>query len=283
MKVIASRLAALVIMICPYMLYASDVGYTHSQSSSSKSDRVSATYSIDKQNKISVSYNQSKDTTGTVVDDQSNSLKLGYKHKFEEGNSLAVDYKKTDETYYFEGSSLALKGGIILFDFSDSQEHTCKTKLNLKGDFAQKQYSKNTKESIDVRAYTAGIDQDLPYGFAVGFDHTTHNYGSTSTQTSNALNGRTILNTDISSYISNLSKNSTSAYFEYDADSWTLGFSYSVDNPYLSNGTKSSLSEIYTDIQFGDHWSISGSFSRGKTEGSTTSSDTSSLGLSYSF
>lgn len=283
MNIMASRLAAFVVMICPYVVCASDVGYTHSQSSSSRSDRVSATYTINKQNKVSASYNQSKDTTGTVTDNQSNSLKLGYKHKFEEGHSLVLDYKKTDETYYFEGSSVALKGSLVLFNISDSQEQSYKTKVNLKADFSQKQYSKNTKESIDVRAYTVGLDQDLPYGFAIGFDHTAYNYGSTSTQTSNALSGRNILNTDIASYISNLSKNSSSAYFEYDADSWTLGVSYSFDNPYLSNGTKSSLSEVYSDIQLGDHWSLNLSFSRGKSEGSTTNSDTSSLGLSYSF
>jgi len=283
MKVQATRLATLAILICPYIIYASDVGYTHSQSSSSRSDRVTATYKINKQNKVGISYNQSKDTTGTTADDQSSSLKLSYKHKFEEGNSLAIDYKKTDETYDFDGSSFAIKGGVVLLEVPGSQEQNYKTKLNLKAEFAQKQYSKNTKESLDVRAYTLGLDQDLLFGFTIGFDHTGYNYGATSTQTSNALNGRSILNSDISSYIGNLSKNSTSAYFEYGSEGWTLGVSYSIDNPYLSTGTKSSLSEIYTDIQLNQQWSINASFSRGKSEGSTTNSDTSSLGISFSF
>ncbi|MFZ4404451.1 MAG: hypothetical protein ACOYOK_10155 [Pseudobdellovibrionaceae bacterium] len=273
----------LVILFLSIRSFGADVGYTRSQTSSSNSNKVQASYAIDKQNKISLSAGLSKDTSGTVDDDKSSSFKIGYRYKTKASSTYAIDLKKSDESYNYEGQGLALKTSFKAYTRKISKTKNLNTKVSLKGEFQQKVYSLDKLEKLSSRAITIGADHDLTSNFVLGLDYTNYSYSSSSTSTKQALNDATITTTDISSYISNLVKDTASGYIEYSEDAWSLGLSYSLDRPYLDSGSKSNTTEIYTDIQLDDQWSINLSWSRGKTDGSTTNSDTTSYGFLYSF
>ncbi len=113
-----------------------DLGYTRSQSSSSYTNKVSAAYKFDKQNKITLSASQTKDTTGSVADDQTSQQKLAYRYKTEAGTTFTVEGKKTDDSYNFIGQGAALKSGFQVFQ--TDEKDPIHTRVNLKLEAAEK-------------------------------------------------------------------------------------------------------------------------------------------------
>lgn len=260
---------------------ASEVSYTRSQSSSSYSDRLKATYSFESGNKLGLSYKQSKDTSG-ASDDKSSTLKGSFKYKLESGTSFTAGISVVDDSYFYEGQSVSLKASIPVLETEFSKDSKLKTKLNLGFEFGDRRYSKITGESFSQRIFSAGVDQDLPYGFSTGVDFSSSNYLATGPQTTKALNGQTVTTTDISNYASSLGSTSGSVYLEFSSSDYTVGVSGSVDNDYIGGG-KSTSTELYGEIVMLQDFSLSLSYSKGRTQGSTTTTDTSSVGLGYSF
>lgn len=258
------------------VVLASEIGYVRSQSSTSISDKYKLTYNFNRQHKTGVSYRTSRDATG-VSSEVLSALKLSYRYKTEStNNNYACEYKKSTESYSFDGQSLSLKAN---FDLGFSR---LPTKLNLSIEGAEKKYSKSLNETLLQRMVSIGFDQELTTTLNWGVDYSGNYYSAKGEQISSALLGDAVSDTNISSYVSSLSLNAFSTYLEYSADAFTLGASYSVDSS-LIGGRKTSTTEIYGDITFFNDWSLSLSFLRGRQEDTASISDSVSAGVSYSF
>lgn len=265
--------------------FGTEIGYSRSQSSTSASDRFQIGQKINQQHKLGLSVSLSKDTTGTVEDSKTASYKLSYRYKFLDPLVLVtLEGKRTDDSYFYEGVGGALKVGFNIAKINLDKETTLETRLSVRGDVQNKIYTKERSENLGIRTVTVGLDQDLYKGLAIGLSYSSISYSSNGVQTKQALNSVTIGTSDITNYLSYVSKSTLSGYVEYTYDDFiTLGLSQSRDVPYFSTSTKSTTNEIYLDYQAFDFLGINASYSQGKTEGSTTNSDTWSAGLLFNF
>jgi hypothetical protein len=251
-------------------IWGADLGYTRSESASSMSDKFKISYSFDRQNRLGLSYKSSKDKTGSV-DDKSSSLKLNYRYRFESSHTMSFDYKKTDESYFYEGQAYALKSKINIIPG---------TKLSLSLEGGEKAYTKSANENIFQLGYSVGVDQDILTNYTVGIEYSGSSFSSNNSQSKSALKNQVISNANISSYVSYLTANSISCYLEYNVDLFTLGGSYSLDS-YLLSGSKVVSTEVYGDLNLSPDWTVSVSYTQGVSEGSTTATQTVAVGLSY--
>lgn len=229
------------------VVLASEIGYVRSQSSTSISDKYKLSYKFNRQHKTGLSYRTSRDATGASSEILS-ALKLSYRYIAEStNNSYACEYKKSIESYSFEGQSLTLKANVDL-GFS-----SLPTKLNLSIEGVEKKYSKSFNEALLQRAVSIGFDQEITTALNWGVDYSGSYYSAKGQQIGSALLGDVVSDSNISSYVSSLSLNALSTYFEYSADAFTLGASYSVDHS-LIGGRKTSTTEIYGDVIFLNDW-----------------------------
>lgn len=252
--------------------FTSDIGYGQTQSTTSKSHRVKISYKINKANKASISYRTSQSSSG-YEDPNSSTIRLSYRYKLDGGSTYTIDMKKSDELYFYEGLSLALRSGLHL---------TNTTRLNIGLEGAKKVYSLVPSESLSVRTFSIGMDQELFQKINVGFDFTSSTFSSTATDTKNALSSLTTTSTNISNYVSNLYAKSTAIYIEYTFTSAIIGASYSLDTSLIGQ-TKSETTEVYSDFTIADSWALGFFFAQGRFEGNPTPSDTTGFSLGYLF
>ncbi len=249
-----------------------EIGYSRSQGSTLVSNKISAKQKINNA-KISVSVSSSKDSSTTVVDDSSSYIKLGYKYKFTNSDSLGVDIKKSDDFYYYDSF-----GGAVKYS-----THFKNTKLNYKMDSYTRTYSKDKSEYFNASSAMVGIDQDFAKYFTAGVDYTKYFYSSQGAQTEQAFKDQIGQTADITNTVSGVIDNTISGYVEANFFDLTLGLSYGTDVPKLPSSNRSNSTEIYADWQCLDQLDLNVSFSRGRTEDSASNSDTTLIGVGYSF
>ncbi len=252
--------------------FGSDLGYGRTQSSSSVSNRFKATYNINAKHKVSFSYRSSYNTSG-IEDPNSSTLKWAYRYRTDGGSTYAFEAKKSDELYFFDSTALAARFAWPL---------TSSTRITVAGEVGEKSYSLNRAEKISQRTFTAGIDQEILSFITIGVEMSSSQFRSNSSEASKALSGATIPTTNIASYADFLYDNSSTLFLEMNFDSFTLGASYSSDSALLTS-SQIKTTELYADISIYEVWSLGLFLSRGKVDGSTSTSDTSGLSVNYRF
>lgn len=273
----------LLLIFVSFQSFGSDVSFTHSQSDSSSGNSVSISGKVINDLKMGISAGSTKDTSG-VTDDNSSYFKIYSKFKIDSEKSIQLDYKKSDESYFFEGQSITGKYILKFQDFDSSELNLAmNNKVYLKVELGKKSYSLDTTESLSYRKISASYDRDFQNGISSGFDISSTSYIGTGTEIKNYLNTQTTSNSDVSSYLDLLAKSSFSAFIEkIFSDTFTLGFSFSRDLPLLTSGTQSDGAEIYIDYQIIEDLSINVSLTKSAINTSSPTAAT-SLGLLYSF
>jgi len=265
----------------------SDIGYVYTQSVYSTSQKIKAGVQIFPNHKISTSFSATALDPGLNPDAATSVLKIAYRYKINSDISLTSELKKTNDTYFFEGTSASIQSTLKFYSIENENELSLDSSANLRFEMQTKNYTKDSAESYRNLNFTIGLDQDLPRGFSVGADYTQHSYNSSSVLTSAALDNQTTLNTDINSYALSWVKKSFSIYVDYANNFLSVGLGYSQDSSLLnslSNSTSNYITtEIYTDIEILENITLSLTASSGKFETSTASATTTSLGLQYRF
>lgn len=252
--------------------FTSDIGYGQTQSATSKSHRVKISYKINKNNKLSLAYRTSQ-SSSDYEDPNSSAIRLSYHYKHDGGSTYTIEMKKSDELYFYEGLSLALRSGFSL---------TNTTRLNIGFEGARKTYSLVPSELLIISTFSVGMDQELLEKINVGIDFTSSSFSSTATDTKNALNNLTTTSTNISNYVSNLYANSAAIYIEYTFTSAIIGATYSLDTSLIGKA-KSETTEVYSDFTIADSWALGFFFAQGRFEGNPTPSETTGFSISYRF
>lgn len=270
--VLLSMISVATLFLYSYQSLGVEVNYSRSQGSTLVTSKVSAKQKFDN-SRVSVAASSSKDSSTSVNDDSSSYVKIGYKYKFTNSDSFAVDIKKSDDFYYYDSF-----GGAVKYS-----THFKNTKLNFKLDSYTRTYSKDKSEGFNANSAMIGFDQDFAKYFTVGADYAKYFYSSRGTQTSQAFKDQSVQSSDITNTISGLVDNTISVYIETNITDFTFGVSYGTDTPKLPSSNRSNTTEVYADWQCLDQLDLNLSFSRGRTEDSTANSDTTSIGIGYSF
>lgn len=251
-----------------------DSNFQRSQGSTITTNKISLKQKIDA-SRLSVSASSSKDSSSSTTDDTSNYLKIGYKYKFQDKDSIGVDIKKSDDFYNYASFGGAVKYTTIFKKLPN-------TKINFKFDSYKRTYDKDKSEFFTQNSVMAGFDQDFFEHFTLGADYTKYVYNQQGAQTKLAFKDQNSTS-DIINTVSGLSDNTISSYIETNFSDFTLGVSYTVDSPLLPSSNRSNTSEIYGEWQMFEQFGVNISYTHGRTENSTTNSDTTSFGLNYSF
>ena len=233
--------------------------------------------------KLSLSYSESKDTTGQLTDSSAYSNKLAYRYRISEDLSLSADAKTFDDYYNYNGLGFSFKSSYKMFSIDFHENDKLSSIITFKFEQQNKNYTKQAKEQFLMQNFSIRLDQDLPSELAVGAEISASNYSTSGVLSTLALNNQSTGNTDIDAYSSYFVSVSKSINAEVSFKDVTVGAAYSTDSALLSTGTNSSTLEAYSDFTFADDYTLSASYSRGRSEGSLTVSNTWGLGLHIVF
>lgn len=250
---------------------ASDVGYFASQSPFTDSQRAKVGIRIDPSNKISLSYASSKAKTA-LEDPNSSNIKLSYRYGRTGETSFTTDLRVSDEAYFFNGKGLNFKSN---FPVGEA------TRMTLGFGAGVKTYSKSSSEFLGQGDIQLGFDHEVSEAWSLGLDIGLSKFASTSQLLRQALQGKTLTNSDLETYVGLLSKDSTIFYMEYSLDDWIIGLSAGVDH-FLIDGSRNTIVDLYTDYSFG-RWTISAAYARSRSDFNSTVTSTTTLGLSFGF
>lgn len=273
-------ISILILIFCSLAQAGSDVGYTYSQSGSSKTHKAKVGLQIFPEHKFSVTYSKTNLNSVDYEDKDNSFLRISYRYRISSDTHLQIDYRKFDESFFFDGHSLGAQFGTKLFSFKEDLD----TQLNIKLEAQNKFYSKIKDENFTNSCFDFGLDQELPEGFQIGFDFSVSNYQAKSRLMKEALNGNATILSDLNNYSNTLSKRTVAFFLEFSKDNFSVGTNISQDSPLIETQTKYSTVELYGDLQIQENFSLNASISRGKSvETNSSSSSTTSLGLQYHF
>lgn len=283
-----------VALIATTLCFGLDLSYSGSKSSSTTSGKLTLSHKIPDQHRFSIAYGRTTDTTNTLLDPNANSIKLGYGYKFEtSGLAIRISGKKTNEFYFYEGSGADIKLSLPIFEIDYDEENSLQTTVSFKMEGLQKSYTKISAEKFNSLGFTLGVEQDILPSVTVGLDTTTYFYSGTGVATTKAFLGQTVLvndvpsgqsdaTTDIPNIINSTAKNVLAPYLEYSGENFSIGTSYSITTAQVNGQATYNSMEIFADYIFADLVTVSISWSRGRSEGSTTNSDSTGFGISWS-
>lgn len=286
------QLAFTAILICATVAQGSSVALFASSSETSRGQSAILSNDLNKQTRISLGLSSSQDATGNAEDPKSWAVKLGIRYRLSPSTQIFVDFRRTDESYFFEGRGASLRISSKVWSW-DTPSESLHSSLSLKIDFQNKNYSKIDALELNQRSLRLGLSQDLPAGFATGVDYTRLTYVTASSRMQAVLKGGLdATSTDLNDYGANLDQSAVSAFLEWSGEHLTLGLSASrstslgVPDSYGNEGLQEqdyTNTEVYADYLITETVGASFSYSSGKASDSSSPANTTTVGLDYSF
>lgn len=265
-------ISVLLVLSTGSFVNATELSYARSASSSSISNKFKVGHDFRSSSKVALSLGQAVDQTG-AEDTGSSSTKLSYRYKAENKNTFLVDLKSGNEFYFYDSQGVAFKAGISVLE---------KSKLNLGYAINEYKYSKIDSESLTQKTFSIGLDHAVSDEVSLGYELSSSSYSSRGSQTIVALNGESVSSSDINSYVSALSSRTSSFFIDFSQDEFVVGIGLGIDTPLIGTARTTST-EIYTDLSLSENWTLSLSYSRGRTIQSSTVTNTLSAGVMYAF
>lgn len=259
------------LLLFSFKSYGSDLGFSQTRSSTSKSSRVRLSYDFSPYQKVTLVLRKTQLIDAT--DDKASGAKLTYRYKDEEGHALSVFLGKDDEAYFYESVSGGLQYG---FDLSSSLKAT----IGVGG--ASKNYSIIPRETLIQRTINVNLDYEAFNWLGLGLSYVKDNYSGSGLQTERYLRGARINSTDIQNYLDIMIADSVSGYIEFVFKGVTLGFNATMDQ-YQISSSKALTTEVYLDAELGRSWYLGAFVSKGKTDYSSTQSSSTGFSLSYKY
>jgi hypothetical protein len=251
----------------------SEVGFSQTRSSAAIANRVKLGLALGVSHKLSFVARRTV-SLADVDDRDASSFRLGYRYRFEGGSHFSFDLRRSDESYFYESS-----GGSLRFSWALLES----TRVTFAVDGSRRSYMPSESEQFLQSATSFGVEQDLGESFVVGVVSDRQFYAATSGQTRRALQGQTVLNTDIGTYVGTLLSGSIAGFVEYTPWDWlSFGLGHSVDS-YAYRSGQTATSEIFVDTQIIPSLTLGLYFSRGRSDFSTELSDSYGGGVIYGF
>lgn len=251
----------------------SELNFSQTRSSAALANRIKLGIEFNPSHKVTLVAR--KTTSLADVDDrETSSVRLGYRYRTESGSSLFCDLRKSDESYFFESSGGAVRGTLALLE---------STRLTLGLDGSRRSYTLSQNEQFFQFATAVGIELDLNESVSIGLAYDRQAYAATGPQLRRALQGTTVASNDINSYVGTLLASSISGFIEYAPWDWlTVGMGQSLDS-YATITGQTETTEAFVDTQVTPSFTLGLYFSRGRSDFSTTLSDSYGGGITYGF
>lgn len=284
----------------------SEVSYTRTQSSSSKGNKLRIGYGVSPNHKLGISYSKTDVETTSTNDKLSSMAKATYRYKASSNLNISGDLNKSDESYFFEGQGGSLQFSYLFYTYKSNSSFSKAKPENVEDDYTeyvedfgfsldsrvslsfetnQKTYTQGSRESLFSRSFGVGLEQDLSSNLLIGIDFRGTQYTAERGQLQRAIESKSSqIASDITSYVSSLTRSSSIVYLDFFTDSYSLGLNYSVDIPLLASEAKYTSSGVNADFEITKSWSVSLDLTSGKSqETNSTSTTTSKIGLQYKF
>ncbi len=133
----------------------------HSQSSSTRSNRIHVSEKLMQIHKLSLMYSESIDTTGQLTDPRAYSSKLSYRYRISEDLNISIDAKTFNDYYNYNGTGFSFKSSYKVFSIDFRENDKLSSLISIKVEQQNKNYSKLAREQILMRNFSFRFDQDL--------------------------------------------------------------------------------------------------------------------------
>ena len=261
---------------------AFELSLGNSLSSTSRTQTLSFSHRFLENQKVNLSMSSSKDTS-IVTDGSASSVKGNYSYRFSDsGLSLKLGAKKSNDYYFYESLGSDVKFSLPVYEMEREAQSSLTTRLIFMVDSQSKQYLKLSNESFFQNSINFGVEQDLTTEWSVGLDSTFYFYSTNSKETTAAFQAKTTPFTDISDYVNQTSKTALGIDVEYAIDDFSAGLTLTKSIPQVAGQSSFTSFDIFIEHAFFETFTANLNFSRGRTEGSSTTSDSWGFGFGWS-